>query len=269
MSKIEWTEKTWNPIVGCTKISTGCKECYAEKFARRHAKNPLTKHKYESVIDKTTGLWNGVVNISEKEFSKPLKWKTPKMIFVCSMGDLFHESIPFGWIDRVFLTMLSQKQHIYQVLTKRPYRLKQYIDYRANLLDEGTWEIPPHIWVGVTAENQETANERIPILLGLPIQIKWVSCEPLLGEITLDWVDFCDDSINSLNKDLSDWPHCDNLSSLNWVVAGPETGPRRRKMEVRWIEALYLQCKKENIPFYDKKDILGLYLAQYPNSMLL
>lgn len=266
-TKIEWTNETWNPIIGCTKISEGCTNCYAEKFAHRLASKALKDDSSEYfdysgigayAMVTLDGKWNGKTQIVPKALEKPLHWKKPRMIFVCSMGDLFHESIPFEWIDQVMEIIAMCPQHTFQVLTKRPKRMLEYFD------NEPGWttvadEYPlPNLWLGVTVENQKHKN-RILDLLKCRAKIRFVSCEPLLSEINL--YPFLDEYIGP-----SETMHYDWLNGLNWVIAGPETGPGKRPMKKEWIELLYNQCQHYKVPFFDKKNILGKNIQQYPNG---
>ena len=189
MSKIEWTEKTWNPASGCTKISDGCKNCYAEKMA------------YRLQAMGTKGYENGfAVTLHPEKLDEPLKHKKPTIYFVCSMGDLFHEDMPFEFIDSVWAVMAAAGQHTFQVLTKRPDRMKEYLEnqkYSPNSLGIAFARIAgnkktkdflqplPNVWLGVTAENQEQADKRIPILLDTPAALRFVSIEPMLSGIDL------------------------------------------------------------------------------------
>jgi protein gp37 len=182
-SKIEWTGETWNPMSGCTKISEGCAKCYAEKMA----------HRLKAMGAK--GYENGfAVTLHPDRLNEPLKRKKPTTYFVCSMGDLFHEDVPFDYIDQIFAIMALTPQHTYQVLTKRPERMREYFEdgeerVEAFFMDGGypsnfLWPLP-NVWLGVTAENQEQADKRIPILLDTPAALRFVSIEPMLGEIDL------------------------------------------------------------------------------------
>lgn len=292
MSKIEWTNKTWNPIIGCSKISEGCKNCYAEKMAGRLANIKSTMDNYSEVVKKVEyktyyrGLpeWNGNTHFIESALNKPLSWKKPRMIFVCSMSDLFHENNTFEDILRVWDIMCQTPRHTYQVLTKRPERMFQYYKWLGskvkndgfdsipssskNILDYIT--TPNHIWIGVTAENHQQANKRIPVLLDIPAKHHFVSCEPLLSNI-----DFSDDEWYNYLEGYKTEMRCYGGSpfeqvietkKLDWVIAGPETGPNKRPMKKEWIKSLYNQCKAANVPFFDKKDTLGLNLKQFPNE---
>ena len=276
MSKIEWTNKTWNPIVGCEKISEGCKNCYAEKFAKRLVNNPNPKiaNKYMSVI--APNGWTGYTHLEESELENPSHWKKTAMIFVCSMGDLFHESVPFEWIEKVFNVIATNPQHIYQVLTKRPEIALEYFKYFGNEIKKAGFDsIPsqssnpfdyydplPNVWIGTTIENQSHIK-RIEDLLNIPTQVKFLSAEPLLSDIKLStpYYNFLtgikDVSSHGINKSIQD-------KKIDWVITGPETGPGARPCKKEWIESLYQQCKVAGVPFFDKKNILGLNIKEFP-----
>jgi protein gp37 len=238
-TKIEWVQnqdgtkgETWNPISGCTKISEGCRNCYAERMARRLAGRygyPEQPHHFD-------------VTFHKDKLDQPLHWKKPKMIFVCSMGDLFHDDVKEEEIMKVFDAMCDAPQHTYQILTKRPERMKwivkQYTDY--------IWQgIPSNIWLGITAENQEAADERIPWLLKIPAAVRFVSIEPMLGPITFRWAKW---------MSIKDHNHLDGLRELDWVICGGETGPGAREMKAEWAFNLYQQCREADIPFFFKKE---------------
>lgn len=253
-TKIQWTNETWNPIIGCSKISEGCQNCYAEKMAFRlaHIKNTGYYEKVLAWNKAMFGEWNGITHRNESALKKPLSWKKPRMIFVCSMGDLFHESVPFEWIDKVFTIMAMSPEHTFQILTKRPERMKEYIE-------EIHVETFKNIWIGVTAENQEQANKRIPVLLEIPAAKRFVSCEPLLSNIDLSF------NCQFIHEDNEGYG-VDAIKGLDWIIAGPETGPKARPMQKEWIENLYSQCELTNVPFFDKKNTLGLDLTQIPKK---
>ena len=207
-SKIAWTDATWNPVVGCSKVSEGCANCYA---LRQAASGRLQQfEQYREVVDfqveqsygRVVGYrWNGKTSIVKNLLEKPLHWKKPRRVFVCSMGDLFHESIPDEWIDKIFAIMATSRDHTFQVLTKRPERMKSYIDnidfdrfHDLHITHPYVWSAINflasgrpirNIWLGVSAENQAAADERIPILLQTPAAKRFVSCEPLLGPVDL------------------------------------------------------------------------------------
>jgi protein gp37 len=240
-TKIEWCTETWNPIVGCTKISPGCDNCYAEKMATRLAgmaiKNvvPDTIGKYVKVIKGRK--WDGTVAFDEITLTKPLKWKKPRLIFVCSMGDLFHENVKENWIDQVIDVIEHCPQHTFIILTKRPVSMKEY--FQDNHFYG--WEIPKNIWLGVTAENQMRANERIPILLSIPAAKRFVSVEPMLTKINL---------INVYQT--QDQNEHKQLGYIDWVICGGESGPGARPIDPEWVRFIQVQCKVAEIPFFFK-----------------
>ena len=248
MTKIQWTQKTWNPIVGCTIATPGCTNCYAMKTAWRMGHNPSTPQ-YHGLTKKVNGnaVWTGKMNLVEKVLLQPLKRKKPTMYFVNSMGDLFHESVPDEWIDRVFAVMALCPQHTFQVLTKRADRMLEYfnngetvnnVGWAAWIEDPETvgkedsdfglygseddltdvhpldWPLP-NVWLGVSVEDQTRADERIPALLDTPAAVRFVSAEPLLGAIKLTRMHIPDDGdgyLNALNGEK--WiPGCGSINS--------------------------------------------------------
>ena len=251
-TKIEWTNETWNPIIGCSKISEGCKNCYAERMAGRLSNITKTAY-YLKVVEQNRpallvikGLpkWNGETQFINQQLLKPTQWKKPRKIFVCSMGDLFHESIPFEWIDVVFSIMSDIDQHIYQVLTKRPFRMQQFYDWKAKQLGV-KWQAKDNVWIGVTVESQEQVYRILP-LLKVPSKIRFISCEPLLSNIDLyPWLD---EYIGPSETGHNDW-----LNGLNWVIVGGESGPEARPMHPEWVRSLKNQCKISGTPFFFKQ----------------
>jgi len=232
-SKIEWTDKVWNPVTGCTKVSEGCRNCYAESFANRFW---IDKIRYQDTGKKVKRPFDAILCHPER-LEQPLHWKKPCKIFVCSMADLFHESIYFSDIDCVFNTMLNADQHIYMILTKRPKNLKNY-------LHDNEWIMRNvgHIWLGVSVEDQKTADERIPVLLSIPAKVHFVSCEPLLETIDLEL------SGRNYGIDHKDWSE-----RLDWVIVGAESGPKRRKCQLSWIDYIIRQCRESSIPVFIKQ----------------
>lgn len=273
MSKIEWTEKTWNPIIGCSKISPGCQNCYAERMAGRLANIETTKH-YCGVLNWENGYcgnefespgkyvsegWNGKTHFVDSALEKPLKRKKPTMYFVCSMGDLFHESVPFEWILHVYEIMSKCPQHTFQVLTKRPERAKAFSDWllegsRFEYTKLSFWPLS-NVWLGVTAENQQQADKRIPVLLEIPAAICFVSIEPMLSKVDLTHINegigldynALDGSAISLGEKYLDG------DKLDWVICGGESGPNARPMNSNWVRSLHDQCKEANVPFFFKQ----------------
>ena len=186
------------------------------------------------------------------------------MVFVCSMGDLFHESVPFESIYKVLQVIEKCPQHTFQLLTKRPEKVLEYCEWAVSYLNiKGLkYRFPNNVWLGVTAENQQTANERIPILLDIPAAKRFVSCEPLLSDIDIrEWLHDSDCIIKG-----SDICTCNEPREvcIDWVISGPETGPKAREMDIKWLYNIRRQCASANVPFFDKKNTLGLNIQQIP-----
>jgi protein gp37 len=216
-SKIEWTDATWNPVTGCTKLSAGCKFCYAERgFCRPYPGRDFTD-----------------VRMHEDRLTQPLHWKRPRKIFVNSIGDLFHEAVTREFLRDVFSFMEMCPQHTFQVLTKRPERMRDFIRLRYTNLS-----IPKNVWPGVSIENQKTADERIPILLQTPAAVRWVSYEPALGVV--DFWRYIEHRLNPL-------PH------VQWIVAGGESGPKARPSHPDWFRSVRNQCQAAGIGFFMKQ----------------
>jgi len=233
MTKIAWTDKSWNPIIGCSKVSEGCKNCYAEKMAIRLATMEKTKYYGNCLmLNIHSEQWNGTTYFVEKQIEKPLHWKKPRMIFVNSMGDTFHESVPFEWIDKVIGMMTTANWHTYQILTKRPERMKEYFEARP---EWGYDYDMSNIWLGVTAENQRCADERIPILLRIPAAKRFVSIEPCLEDISIGYYG------------------CDYFKGLDWIIVGCESGHNRRECKQIWVESIIQQCQDANVPVFVKQ----------------
>jgi len=233
-SKIEWTQETWNPITGCTKISEGCKNCYAERMARRLA----GRYGYPE----QPNHFNIILHADK--LAQPDKWKKPRKVFICSMGDLFHESVPFTYIYIIWKVMAINNRHTFQILTKRPKQMLKFVHWLAGADHISIAEFPQNVWVGVTAENQRTADERIPVLLSIPAAVRFVSVEPMLESISFRWANWLP---------IKDHDHLDGLRQLDWLICGGETGPGAREMKATWAMNLYRQCQDANVPFFFKK----------------
>lgn len=212
-SSIEWTDSTWNPVTGCTKISAGCDNCYAERFAERF--RGVEGHPYESGFD---------LRLRPERLEQPTKWKRPRMIFVNSMSDLFHKDVPFAFVDRVFAAMESADWHVYQVLTKRSSRLRDYVNRRYR---EG--RAPGHIWLGTSVEDG-ARQSRIRHLQNASATVRFLSLEPLIGPL----------------EELS-------LEGIHWVIVGGESGPRARPINPDWVRSIRDQCLKYHVPFFFKQ----------------
>lgn len=208
-SSIEWTDSTWNPITGCSKISPGCKNCYAERMAKRLQN--MGVRRYKNAFELT--LHPDVLEL-------PLLWKTPKVIFVNSMSDLFHEEVPFSFIQRVFDIMKTAHWHTFQVLTKRSERL----ELLAPMIE---W--PDNVWMGVSIESQKYVY-RIDNLRNVPSAVRFLSIEPLISKI---------DNMN--------------LKNIDWVIVGGESGPKSRKLEEKWVIQIKDICEKYKVPFFFKQ----------------
>ncbi|MCK4245313.1 MAG: phage Gp37/Gp68 family protein [Candidatus Omnitrophica bacterium] len=251
LTKIEWCTASWSPVTGCSPVSIGCQNCYAERMARRLA----GRYGYP----KAPNHFN--VTLHPDRMDEPLRWRKPRIVFVCSMGDLFHEEVRFEWIAYILGMPRRRPQDTFIVLTKRPVRMREII----SRWNEAGWQVPSNLWLGVTAENQATADERIPELLPIPTAVRFVSCEPLLGPIDLR-------------------PY---LKDLDWVIVGGETGPGWRyysedaevthfwlnefikkhgpirvdsikeiifpELWLNWVRDLRNQCKDAKVPFFFKK----------------
>jgi len=270
-SKIEWTDMTWNPVTGCTKVSTGCKHCYAERlFPRVYGK--------DTVVDEIWGMKPFKrkreftdVKLHPDRLEQPLHWKKPRMIFVNSMSDLFHEDIPFEFIDQIFAVMARSEQHTFQILTKRPHRMLEYIalyrtewnpDYDFEMMlrevtmqhdgnedllcADSEWPLK-NVWLGISCENQATADERIPILLQVPAAVRFLSCEPLLASIDLNqiWA-----KMPSVGKSLY---NVISNKSVDWVIVGGESGPGYRPMKPEWAKSIIEHCQAARVPVFMKQ----------------
>ena len=228
-STIEWTQSTWNPVVGCTKVSAGCTHCYAERMAKRLAsmatslraqgRDPGRKAPYLDVIDER-GRWNGRVALSESALLEPARWKSPRVIFVNSMSDLFHPDVPTDFIQRVFAVMNECRRHTFQVLTKRPERA-------AELSAKLGWTA--NIWMGTSVEDINVVH-RVRALQKVAAKVRFLSVEPLLGPL----------------------PRLP-LSKIHWVIAGGESGPGARAMEVEWVRQIRDRCAVQGVPFFFKQ----------------
>ena len=253
---IEWTDATWNPVTGCTKVSPGCDHCYAETFAERWRGTP--GHYFEHGFD---------LRLRPERLTQPLRWKRPRRIFVNSMSDLFHDDIPDDYIAKVFAIM-SGGNHIYQVLTKRHGRMKALLSdpaFRQLVFESRNtpyWTMPdstwrdwplPNVWLGVSVEDQKWADIRVPALLDTPAAIRWLSCEPLLGPLELrshlaghcpehDFVGgFCTQRYHP------------GVQHIDWVVVGGESGSGARPMHPDWVRTIRDHCVLWHRPFFFKQ----------------
>jgi len=256
VTKIEWVKnldgtmgETWNPIVGCSKVSEGCQNCYAERMARRLKGMGLPQ--YQDIVDEHG--WTGEIGYaSERVWEKPLRWRKPRRVFVCSMGDLFHSGVNRDKQVAIWFTMERCPQHTFQVLTKRPENMRRFVtEVWSDYTDEHV--ALPNVWLGVTAENQDAANERIPALLATPAAVRFVSVEPMLGSVDLSaylpsqhWVTV-GSGPNVVGAEIEYTP------GIDWAIIGCESGPGRRPMKPEWAIDLIDQCQAVGVPVFVKQ----------------
>ena len=214
LSKIEWTDATWNPVRGCTKISPGCKHCYAETFAERFRGVP--DHPYEQGFD---------LRLVPEKLAEPLRWHTPKMVFVNSMSDLFHDGVPDEYIEAVARVMVKANWHTYQVLTKRSQRMSALLQKRLRFAADAS-----HIWWGVSVENRQYGLPRVHDLQAAPAAVRFLSIEPLLAELGRI-----------------------HLNGIHWVIVGGESGHGARPLRKEWVTSIRDQCSEAGIPFFFKQ----------------
>lgn len=301
-TKISWASDVWNPVIGCTKVSAGCAGCYAMRMAARLASNPLTPE-YAGVAEFSAGRnprWLSVKTLPER-LGEPLRWKKPRRVFVCSMADLFHDDVPDEFIAAVFGVMAACPQHCFLVLTKRPARMLRFFKRYAEILrpletpdaagffiamaadlmqwsgvlapDEVlrdpeeysgiTWPLP-NVHLGVSVEDQATADERIPLLLQTPATLHWASAEPLLGPVQFwsvndgSWYDREGatryDSLTGTAWHGSDFSYgLGGGPRLGHVVVGAESGPGARPMRLDWVRSIRDQCADSGVPLFVKQ----------------
>jgi len=261
-SGIEWCDATWNPVRGCSMISDGCTNCYAMRQAARMAG---TGGAYEGLVTARGPVWSGKVRVVPEKLWEPLRWTRPRRVFVNSMSDLFHTGVPFEFIAAVFGVMAAAETHTFQVLTKRPIWARSWFRWieeqaggamchaawealcaeanhhplgdrgplhTAYCADpEGPWPLP-NVWLGVSVEDQHTADVRIPTLHEIPAVKRFISAEPLLGPVDLTHL---------------------GLENLSWVIVGGESGPRARPMDLKWARDIRAQCEEAGVPFFFKQ----------------
>ncbi len=261
---ISWTDATWNPIRGCSRVSEGCRHCYAEQVAARFS-GP--GQPYDGLAKKVGGeaRWTGEVRFIEEHLADPLRWRKPRRIFVNSMSDLFHEKLTDEQIAQVWGVMRGARRHTFQVLTKRPQRMLDWLSRCANaekmgwvthdgtpnvayggtgfiVGDEGRWPLP-NVHLGVSAEDQDTFDQRVELLGRTPAALRFVSLEPLLGPIDLgNFADEEPDTYDPLYR------------PVQWVIVGGESGPDHRPMSLDWLRSIVEQCRAAHVPVWVKQD---------------
>jgi len=286
MTRIEWTDETWNPVRGCSIVSEGCRNCYAMKQAHRFS-GPGQPYAGLTELGPQGPRWTGKVWLVPEVLDAPLRWKQPRRIFVNSMSDLFHEDVSNEYIVAVFGVMAVRPDHTFQILTKRPERMRQWFQWlsergglgpiirsirvagdrtipnlfsavsktemvrgkRCRAMDDPWMQVfnaaacigagpSSNVWLGVSVEDQKTADERIPILLQTPAAVRFVSAEPLLGPVDLRAVR---------------WGHATSLIKLDWIIVGGESGPGARPCDVAWIRSIVEQCRAAAVPCFTKQ----------------
>ncbi len=257
VTKIQWTDETWGVIVGCTKNSPGCENCYAAEAAKSPRLQQFSQ--YQEVVN-----WNKVVFV-ESQLLKPLKWKKPKKIFI-SMSDLFHPQVKDEWLNKIFAIAALCPQHTFQFLTKFPAKMKRYLtaENTAAEINQAACQINPafipitlptaNVWMGVSCENQHCADWRIPLLLATPASVRFLSCEPLLDAI---------DIYDYLRPDTEEFGH----PGINWVICGGESGSGARPCDVDWIRSLVQQCQRSGTALFVKQ--LGNQAVDRTNKVKL
>lgn len=224
-SAIEWTDATWNPVTGCTRLTAGCDNCYAARLAEGRLRRVYLPRR--PVVDRAENRRDPfAVRLWPSRLQQPVSWSESRRVFVNSMSDLFHKDIPEEFVRRIFEVMLAADRHIYQVLTKRPARASKFWKRNLDLFEGGP--IPDHIWIGSSVENQEVVY-RIRHLLQVPAEVRFISCEPLLGPLKLD------------------------LEGIHWVIAGGESGPSHRPVDPDWVRNIRDQCAAADVPFFFKQ----------------
>lgn len=282
-TQISWTDETWNPVTGCSRVSEGCRNCYAARQAPRLA---AMGQKGYTALPWTARNAPENVMVHEDRLEKPLRWKKPRRVFVNSMSDLFHEQVPDEFILRVFTVMRAVSQHTFQILTKRPERMADFCQrlswvspttkqrgegargWQAYLSAEGSDPLP-NVELGTSVEDQRVADERIPHLRKTPAAVRFLSCEPLIGGVDLAVVEgyplaiyreaetvterFMPSGRTAIRKGrgLRKISRCPDI---HWVIAGGESGPGFRPMDLDWARSLRDQCVKAGVPFFGKQD---------------
>lgn len=278
-SKIQWTDETWNVTTGCTRKSAGCDNCYAVGMTKRLAGIEATKEKYGGLVNEGKDHFNGKVKIHPEVLKEPLSWRKPRKVFVNSMSDLFHPSVPFEFIDQVFEVIAKNPRHIFQILTKRPKRMSEFFKWQGEKIkDLGFDSIPtqsddpldyidalPNAWLGTSVENQEAADERIPHLLNCPAAVRFLSCEPLLGPLNFRWTNYAVKASGlsyrgylELHGSINQY---ESLKGIHQVIVGGESGHKARPMHPDWARSLRDQCQKAGVDYFFKQ--WGTWVSEF------
>lgn len=255
-TSIEWTDVVWNPVRGCSRVSLGCVNCYAERIAARFSDEGQP---FQLFADRARSgsKWTGNVALIEEKLMEPLRWRDPRRVFVNSMSDLFHEKLSDIAIDRIWEVMLACPQHTFQILTKRAERMMEYLSGETAGGRAHHHNPPGWIWLGVSVENQQVAEERIPHLLASPAAVRFLSCEPLLGPIDLRAIPRCLNDNKPTQKQI-DSPQGlhyvrRGAPGIDWVIVGGESGPGARPVHIDWVRSLRDQCVEAGVSFFFKQ----------------
>jgi protein gp37 len=278
VTDIEWTDVSWNPVRGCSLVSAGCAHCYAMKQAHRFS-GPGKPYEGLTELGPQGPRWTGKIKLVPELLDEPLGWKKPRRVFVNSMSDLFHEDVPEEFINRVWAEMCIADWHVYQILTKRPQRMLDFLTrndwqlvgsivasrsqeaaYRALARKRAGFKVCEHVWLGVSVEDQKTADERIPLLLQTPAAVRWISLEPMLGPVDISCYLQPPAHISGRHVRLgrgewiidADGAHL-MWRGLDWVVVGGESGPGARLCDVAWIRSIVRQCRAAGVPVFVKQ----------------
>lgn len=274
MTAIEWTDTTWNPVVGCTAVAPGCAHCYAAKLAATRLRH---RPEYARLATYTKGIarWTGQVRLLPERLTEPLSWRKPKRCFVCDMGDLFHEDVPFEFIDKVFAAMALTPHITYQLLTKRPERMVEYLecggsgplgaygvtDRLSYLVGDATFPWPlSNLWLGTSISTQADAAANVQHLLRCPAVVRFLSVEPLLERILLDdrnmvadetYHDYLRGRRGCTSQAVAVRP--EDTTAIHWVIVGGESGPKARPCDEEWIKSIVDQCRAAAVPCFVKQ----------------
>ena len=221
-SPIEWTDWTWNPVAGCTVITAGCTNCYAMRMAARLEAMGMPKYRGLTRVSGGRPKWTGSVRTDAASLEAPLRWKKPRMVFVNSMSDLFHDDVPIQFIGRVWEVMRDTPRHTYQILTKRPERMAQ-------VLAQKSFEVLPNVWLGTSVED-ERVLDRLDAIRRVPAAIRFVSLEPLIGSVAQG-----------------------DLTGIDWAIVGGASGPRARGMNAEWVDEIEAMCRRSGTAFFFKQ----------------
>ena len=285
-SHIEWTDATWNPITGCTLVSDGCTNCYAARMAATRLKGHPSRKGLARMNAKGVAKFTGELRFNQKWLDQPLGWTKPRRIFVCAHGDLFHEHVPEVWLRKIFAVMAMSPQHTFQILTKRPNIMAEYMSSYCfpgsvwsamgeinpkRFAENARMQWPlPNVWLGTSVEDQATAEKRIPHLLAAPAALHFLSCEPLL-----DKIDLCNLKMEGTERTLNAFTGLDSKGVahfddvVEWLIAGGESGSHARPINRNWVRLFRDQCAEYDVPFLLKQWGVWFPLGEVDSSGMM